>query len=147
MSEDQTETDIMRAVNELLEERRQLLLSFCQAAGLGASHEQTAAGDKSMVLKRLCQLLMDYYALWQFEIHDYLMQEETLYSHALIELHLASDRLDESRTIAVAFNDKYDAEDHTLHMESLEHDLSLLGEEIAQQVGLENRILHAMGAL
>ncbi len=147
MTRDQAEIDIVHVVTELLEERQQLLLSFCKAAGLNAGGKQTVTADQLAVLRRLCQVLMDYYALWQFEIHDYLLRNKARYSQALIELQQASDSLDESRTIAVAFNDKYDFENHTLHMDRLEHDLSLLGEEIAQQLGLEDRIIDAMGKL
>jgi regulator of sigma D len=145
MSRDQAETDIVHAVNELLEERQQLLVSFCRAAGLDTGGKPELAVDQPVVLKRLCQVLMDYYALWQFEIHAHLLKNKALYSQALIELQQAGDRLDESRNIAVAFNDKYDFESRALRMEGLENDLSLLGEEIAQQIGAEDRIIHAMG--
>lgn len=145
MAKDQAETDILGAVNELLAERQQMLISFCRAAGLDIGAEQAANMDQLTLLKRLCQVLMDYYALWQFEIHDHLLHKENQYSQAFDELRQASGGLDESRTIAVAFNDKYDPENHSLHMNRLEHDLSLLGEEIAKHIELEDRIIDAMG--
>lgn len=145
MSHDQVETDITRAINELVAERQQLLISFCRLAGLDTGAEVPVSSDRPGELKALCQVLMDYYALWQFEIHDRILASETQYPGAMDELKRATSQLDESRTIAVAFNDKYDPEGHALHMDKLEHDLSLLGEEIAQQIGLENRIIHAMG--
>ena len=147
MTIDQAETDIVHAVNELLEERQQLLVSFCRAAGLNTGGEQTGAVDKLSVLKRFCQVLMDYYALWQFELHDNLLRNKALYSQALVELQRASGSLDESRNIAVAFNDKYDFESRSLSLEGLESDLSMLGEEIVQQIAVEDRIIRAMGKL
>jgi len=107
--------------------------------------QQEVIVDQLAVLKRLCQVLMDYYALWQFEIHDHLLKNGPFYTRALIELQQASDILDQSRSIAVAFNDKYDFERGTLSTGRLEDDLSVLGEEIAQQIGAEDRIIHAMG--
>lgn len=145
MTIDSAETDIVHAVNELLEERQQLLVSFCRAAGLNTGDKPVEAGGQLSVLKRLCQVLMDYYALWQFEIHDYLLRNKARYSQALVELQRASDGLDQSRNIAVAFNDKYDFESRTLSLEGLESDLSMLGEEIAHQVAVEDRIIRAMG--
>lgn len=147
MTRDKAEIDIVHVVTELLEERQQLLRSFCKAAGLNAVDKKSVAKDQVAVLRRLCQVLMDYYALWEFEVHDYLLRNQDRYSQALAELQQASDRLDESRTIAVAFNDKYDFEDHNQPADRLEHDLSLLGEEIALQIEMEDRVIDAMGKL
>ena len=145
MTRDQPGTDIEHALRQLLEERRQLLVYFCRAAGLNTAGEAHVVVDQLAVLKPLCQLLMDYYALWQFEIHDYLTETGALYPHALAELQQASEILDQSRVIAVAFNDKYDFESRSLNTNGLENDLSVLGEEIAQQIGVEDRIIRAMG--
>lgn len=144
MNSHQPEPSIVIAVNELLDERKQLLTAFCQAAGLDAQGQWVAVSDQFAVLKRLCQLLMDYYALWQFEIHDRLLQQDAHQPQAVGELGRASDSLEESRTIAVAFNDKYDQEDHTLQLDNFEFDLHLLGEEIAKQIQMENRVIQAM---
>jgi len=144
MNRDQVENDIARAINELMAERQQLLISFCRMAGLDAGVKAAVHSDQPVELRELCQILMDYYALWQFEIHDLLLSSGTWYPDALEALKQAAGRLEESRIIAVAFNDKYDSEGHALQMDRLEHDLSLLGEEIAQQIGLEDRIIHAM---
>ncbi len=146
MNSHQTESSITLAVNELLEERQQLLTVFCQTAGLSTQGSWLAASNQFAVLKRLCQLLMDYYALWQFEIHDRLLQQDNHQPQAVGELGKASESLEESRTIAVAFNDKYDQEDHELQLEHLEYDLFLLGEEIAKQIDIENRIIRAMNS-
>ena len=147
MTRDQPETDIMHAVKELLQERQQLLVCFCAAAGLNTGAERDVVVDQLAVLKRLCQVLMDYYALWQFEIHDLLLKNGARYPQALLELQQASDILDQSRGIAVAFNDKFDFESRKLSMDGLEHDLSILGEEIAHQVAVEDRVIRAMGTL
>ena len=147
MMRDQPETDIMHAVRELLRERQQLLVCFCAAAGLNTGAEQDVVVDQLAVLKRLCQVLMDYYALWQFEIHDLLLKNGDRYPRALTELQQASDILDRSRSIAVAFNDKFELEGRKLSMDGLEHDLSILGEEIAHQIAAEDRVIHAMGKL
>lgn len=144
MTRDQVTTDITHAVRELLEERQLLLVSFCRVAGLNTGDTKRVVVGQLAVLKRLCQVLMDYYALWQFEIHDHLLKNKEFYPRALIELQQASELLDESRAIALAFNDKYDFENPKLSLDRLEKDLSFLGEEIAQQIALEDRIILAM---
>ena len=144
MTRDQAAADITRAVKELLQERQQLLVCFCKAAGLNSDGSKRAAVGQLAVLKRLCQVLMDYYALWQFEIYDHLLKNRDFYPGALTELQQANDLLDESRAIALGFNDKYDFGNRTLSLGGLEKDLSVLGESIAQQLSLEDRIILAM---
>jgi len=46
--------------------------------------------------------------------------------------------------MALDFNDKYDCEDHCTVLDTLSRDLSRLGEEIAQRIELEDKLLTAM---
>ena len=53
-------------------------------------------------------------------------------------------RIAEATEVAVEFNDKYDASDHTLDLHQLDRDLGKLGEEIAVRIEMEDRIIQAL---
>jgi regulator of sigma D len=55
-------------------------------------------------------------------------------------------RIAEATEVAVEFNDKYDASDHTLDLHELDSDLSRLGEELAVRIEMEDRIIQALTA-
>jgi len=53
-------------------------------------------------------------------------------------------RIAEASEVAVEFNDKYDASDHTLDLKQLDRDLGKLGEEIAVRIEMEDHIIQAL---
>jgi regulator of sigma D len=55
-------------------------------------------------------------------------------------------RIAEASEVAVEFNDKYDASDHKLDLDQLDRDLCKLGEELAQRIEMEDRIIEALTA-
>ena len=55
-------------------------------------------------------------------------------------------RIAEASEVAVAFNDKYDAADHSLILDHLSDDMSALGEELAMRIEMEDRIISALMA-
>ena len=135
--------NLAHMINELLIERQQLLTKFCQVAGLDVHADRDQVNP---LLQRFCEILVDYSALWHFEIYKYIRQHDTQYAHAMQVASELEGRIVQSSELAVAFNDKYDASDHPLSFEDLERDLSRMGEEIAIRIEAEDRILSAMSA-
>lgn len=130
-------------INELLTERQQVLAMFCRMAGLDVSANQE---DRQGMLQRFCEVLVDYSALWHFEIFKYLREHKEQFQRALDVANKHEQRIIQSSELVVAFNDKYDPAKQDLSMESLEADLSKLGEEIAARIEAEDQILSAMAA-
>ena len=128
-------------INELLTERQQLLAMFCQVAGIG---NETSDDDRYGLLQRFCELLVDYSALWHFEIFKYIREHGDSFKHALDIADRYEGRIVQTSELVVAFNDKYDAASKPHLLESLESDLSKLGEELAARIEAEDQILSAM---
>ncbi len=129
---------LRRALDELLTERKQLLTVFCQAA---AVNQKAGKERHGQLFKRLCQLLMDYAALWQFEIHDVLLQSAEEHAAAIQALKLHQPAIRQAADTALDFNDSFDAsalEDQIQNMDSL---LSSLGESLANRFEAEDHIL------
>lgn len=137
----EAQQDLIRIVDELLLERQQVLLGLCKISELDLT---TSADERQGLLQQFCEVLMDYSALWHFEVLDYLKQHKDEYPNALDAAVLHEERIVQASERAVAFNDKYDAATHDLCFDQLDSDLSKLGEEIAARVESEDKILNAM---
>ena len=138
---DERRTTTQELIDKLLTERREMLVLFCQVAGLEPYH-RSASLDK--MLQTFCEVLIDYTAFGHFEVFGrisdgnerrgaVLNMAEKIYP----EFVLASEA-------AVAFNDKYDLSDHALVLDNLSGDLSHLGEELAVRIELEDQLLACM---
>jgi len=130
--------ELRRALDELLAERKQLLAVFCQAANASQEHSEES---RTQLFARLCQLLMDYAALWQFEIHDVLVHSAAEHSTAVKALELHQPVIQQAANNALDFNDMFDIfvqEGKTPQMESR---LSVLGESLANRFEAEDQIV------
>lgn len=132
-----------QTIAKLLRERQQVLVLYCQVAGL----EPYTPDKQKPVLARLqefCQLLVDYSAFGHFEIYDRIGRGEerrAQVAHVAEELY---PRIVETTNAAVAFNDKYDPSDHPLSIDHLSDDLSALGQVLATRIEMEDRLIGAL---
>ncbi|MCP3671334.1 MAG: sigma D regulator [Gammaproteobacteria bacterium] len=147
MSEERVESGERRTrtsdmVDKLLIERQEMLTLFCQTAGL----EPYTQGEIDRGrLRRFCQVLMDYMAFGHFEIIARISRGEEKRASVVTVAEGVYEKILEATEYAVAFNDKYDspAQDE---FGQLEHDLSILGEELAVRIEMEDRLVAAMMA-
>ncbi len=129
-------------VDKLLIERQEMLTLFCQVAGL----EPYTHGELNQrQLRRFCQVLMDYMAFGHFEILERISRGEEKRSNVVQVAEEAYEKILEVTEYAVAFNDKYDSTTQEVR-EKLEHDLSILGEELAARIEMEDQLVAAMTA-
>jgi len=129
------------AIRQLLAERQQLLVMFCRAVGIA---QEPAGEDEKSVLLRLCQLLMDYAALWQFEIHDELVWEDRCSSVGSAMLEREQPMLVEAANIMLDFNDLVDSALAEGRLMDLDSRLSALGEALAERFEAEDRVILAL---
>ncbi len=127
---------LREAVAELLDERTRLLVLFCELAG--ADHK--GGTHSRRLLQSFCQLLVDYAALWQFEIHDPLVRSRE-HRQARAELARLQPRIQLVSEAALEFSDGCDASDSGPDPDRLDTRLSRLGELLAVRFDAEDRIL------
>jgi len=127
-------------VDKLLIERQEMLALFCQVAGL----EPYTPGEMNQrKLRRFCQVLMDYMAFGHFEILARISRGEEKRSSVVKVAEEVYEKILEATEYAVAFNDKYDSPTDD-ECKQLQNDLSILGEELAARIELEDRLVAAM---
>ena len=128
-------------VQKLLDERQEMLLMFCRVAGLEPYKNSTPSVD---VLQEFCQVLIDYSAVGHFEIYERIVAGRERRGRVVEVAREVYPRIAEASEVAVEFNDKYDASDHELDLQQLEHDLGNLGEELAVRIEMEDHIIQAL---
>jgi len=126
---------------KLLEDRQHMLVSYCELAGLDPYANNKPVEDK---LRTFCQKLVDYLATGHFTIYQRIDNGGESRSHVLEIAHDVIPRIDDTTEVAVAFNDKYDENDHSLQLDYLASDMDMLGENLGSRADYEDRLINAL---
>jgi len=127
-------------IDKMLHERQEMLVLYCEMAGLEPFSHETSLDT----LKKFCEVLVDYAAFCHFEIYERIVRGQERRASVIEVAEQVYPRIVEASDFAVAFNDRYDGSAHELKLDTLSHDLSLLGEELAVRVEMEDRIIAAL---
>ncbi|WP_347330052.1 sigma D regulator [Marinimicrobium locisalis] len=125
-------------IDRWLEERRKMLVSFCELSALKAPKaDEEVRGGK---LRHLCEILVDYVSAGHFEVYDQLIKEGREFEdeEALKEASKLFAIVDQTTQEVLDFNDKYLETDD---LETLDRDLSFLGETLETRFTAEDRMI------
>lgn len=124
-------------VTELQEERHQVWALYCKVADQKpfSQLEQTQS-----LLTQFSQLLIDYVSLGHFGIYERLLSGTERRETVLTEAKKMYPDFSKTTEDVISFNDKYDDHKPSLATESLETDLSDLGESLAKRIDLEDKL-------
>ncbi|MGD8589100.1 MAG: Rsd/AlgQ family anti-sigma factor [Chromatiales bacterium] len=128
-------------INKLLSERQEVLVMFCQVAGL-EPYTRTQSLDN--LLQTFCQILVDYTAFGHFEVFGRIGNGNERRVRVIQMAEEIYPAFVEATETAVNFNDKYDISDHQLVLDRLADDLSELGETLATRIELEDKLVSCM---
>lgn len=131
-------------VNKLLAERQQVLVLFQDLVGL---KPYDSMAKVQPILQQFCQTLVDYAAFGHFEMYVSLEDETGDDERCQRIKRLARElypRIAATTQIAVDFNDRYDGEQCCENLAGLNTDLSRLGENLANRIELEDRLISSV---
>ncbi|MES9994244.1 MAG: Rsd/AlgQ family anti-sigma factor [Candidatus Thiodiazotropha sp.] len=140
-SVEERRTVTQELIDKLLAERQEMLVRFCEVAGL-EPYNRSASVDQQ--LQGFCQVLIDYTAFGHFEVFGRISNGSERRSGVIKIAEKIYPEFVKASEVAVNFNDKYDLSDHQLVLDHLADDLSQLGEELAVRIELEDQLLSAM---
>lgn len=128
-------------VNRILKERQELLVDYCQVAGL-----EPYTPDKRVAshLRDFCQVLVDYVATVHFELYNRLTEGN---ERRAAVLRIAEDGypvISDTTQRVVDFNDRYEKVDPANIPGALPGDLSQLGELLATRFEMEDKLFSAL---
>ncbi len=130
-------------VRKLLAARQQSLVLYNKLAALKPF---VLTEPVQHLLRQFRQSLVDYLALGPFEVYQALEEQpaDSPYSLARDLARQLYGRIALTTQTALAFHDRYDGASSATDLAELREDLSLLGEDLAERIELEDRILAAL---
>lgn len=111
-----------------------------------ASHRPySATGTFPEELKRFCQALIDYTSCAHFQLYQHLDENKERRQAVMVVANEVYQAITKTTDLILVFNDRYgDDADVTAHMDHVEHDLSSLGEALADRIHNEDLIIDAL---
>ncbi|MCP4488282.1 MAG: sigma D regulator [Gammaproteobacteria bacterium] len=129
------------SINELLNERQEVLVAMCQLADFnGDATTDTIVGD----LKSFNQTLVDYTALGHFELYERIIEGKERRVSVSQVANQVYPTISATTEKIVEFNDKYDGVDDGESLQGLQVDLSAISEVMAQRIESEDQLLQEM---
>lgn len=130
-------------ITELLQERQQVWSLYCSVAGL-----EPFTPDKPVksLLQDFCQVLVDYISLGHFGIYQRITNGKERRTKVIQIAEKIYPAIAEATDSAIEFNDKYEKLNGDDVLKNLSKDLSLLGEDLAKRIELEDQLIETMVA-
>lgn len=127
----------MHLIEELKKERHEVWAMYCHVAEL----KPFSANQKVRnLLTEFSQILIDYISLGHFGIYERLLAGNERRSAVLSLAQNIYPELSKTTDVAIAFNDKYENSEQSLENNDLQQDLSILGENLALRIDLEDKL-------
>ncbi|MCP5419732.1 MAG: Rsd/AlgQ family anti-sigma factor [Gammaproteobacteria bacterium] len=129
-------------ISKLLKKRQDVLVLLNR---LATTKPEMSLQEIDPLLRHFCQMLVDYVALGHFEVYQCFEEIHSDTSRCKKIKKLACQlypRIAETTHQTIAFNDHYDTPQ--LSLDSFREDLSVLGEQLATRIELEDRLIAAV---
>lgn len=140
-----------RLIQDLVGLRTQMLTLYSRLAATKPfrdNQDTPLIADDAVpdLLQEFCEILIDYTANAHFRLYRFL-EENMEKRRAVLELaRRIYPRIAKSTQYIVDFNDRYEGTAEPSQAKQLEHDLSSLGEELAERIELEDQLIQVMCA-
>ena len=138
-AEDNRRTRQTHTINNLLQERQQVLVSMCELAELES--RDVSPGTVIHNLRNFNQKLVDYTALGHFEIYERIVEGKERRGNIKMVADRVYPLISGTTQLFVDFNDKYDGADEKESLTDLYRDLSSIGEAMAERIESEDMLL------
>ncbi|NVK54128.1 MAG: sigma D regulator [Alteromonadaceae bacterium] len=125
-----------KTIDAWLDERRQLLIKYCQLAGVNGQ-TQAALPDMADV-DEFCSILMDYLSVGHFEVYEMLVSDD---SEGLKLKQQIFPRISKTTDLALDFNDKFTENFNADNAQSFDTDITRLGEALVDRFELEDQLI------
>ena len=128
-------------MDSLLGARKETLSLYSELASLRPFKE--VEEDVTVVLQEFCETLMDYTASAHFQLYRFIEDGTERRENIRNLAEKIYPNISMTTEQFLDFNDKYEAEQKDAHFSSLDHDLSSLGEILADRIVYEDQVISA----
>lgn len=140
-SVNEARTESRQKMDSLLGARKETLSLYSELAALRPFKE--VEDDVSVVLQEFCETLMDYTASAHFQLYRFIEDGTERRQNIRNLAEKIYPNISETTEQFLDFNDKYEVEQKGAHFSSLDHDLSSLGEILADRILYEDQVISA----
>ena len=128
-------------IQELLEERKQVWSLYCVVAGLKEMKSKKTMED---LVQEFCQLLVDYVSLGHFGVYQWILDGSERRKAIISAAEHLYPKIAKATGVVLDFNDKYQTLTPKMILRDLANDLSEVGEQLANRIELEDKLLGEM---
>ncbi len=128
-------------VTELQRERHEVWALYCQIADLKPYDGNT---DVKLILNKFSEIMIDYVSLGHFGIYERLLAGTERREGVLSNAKQIYPEFSRTTDAVVNFNDQYDQNNRKFEIQSLETDLSELGEQLAKRMEMEDQLCNLL---
>ena len=137
----------LNAIDNWLQERRELIVCYCRLAGLPPFEKDRHTMPSQDKIKEFCQLLMDYLSACHFEVYEQIVAQCAV--NGTDSRKLADSvypKISVSTDLALEFNDNYADHLSTRRSGSFDLELSALGQALEERFALEDKLIDTLHA-
>ncbi len=136
----------LTAIDNWLEERQQLIVSYCKLAALppfDKTKSELLPGQAD--IQTFCQILMDYLSAGHFEVYDQIVSQCEVNGHDSKSLaEKLYPRISASTDLALEFNDTYAEQIDESNSAKFDEHLSQLGQALEERFSLEDELIQTL---
>lgn len=143
VSTEQNRDQTNLVIQELVEQRTKVWSLYCSVAGMAPFQPEKTIED---LLEEFCEMLVDYISLGHFGVYQRIIDGKER-RKKIIEV---AERLYPQIVLATEsvlnFNDRYEKVTPAMILNHLADDLSVVGEQLATRIELEDELIESMVA-
>ena len=135
----------LTAIDNWLEERQQLIVSYCKLAALPPFENNRHTLPSQQAVQSFCQLMMDYLSAGHFEVYERIVSECAI--NGTDSRKLADSlypKIAESTDLALSFNDLYADHLSTRQSGAFDRELSALGQALEERFEFEDELINTL---
>ena len=130
-------------IDDLVSTRTEMLSLYTKLAGKKPFTDKEYVAD---MIQEFCQIMVDYTANAHFRLYRFLDEKIERRRGVLRIAEVIYPRVIQTTEAIVDFNDRYDDTNSAYDPVRLEHDLSWLGEHLAERIELEDQLIEVLTA-
>lgn len=135
----------LTAIDNWLDERQQLIVSYCKLASLPPFDDKRTTLPAQSAVQEFCQLLVDYLSAGHFEVYERIVSECAVNGKDSRKLaDSLYPKIAVSTDLALNFNDLYADHLSTRHSGAFDRELSELGQALEERFGYEDELIHTL---
>lgn len=127
-------------IDAWLEERKQLLVQYCQLAGLPPFERTDNALPNKEEIEQFCEILMDYISAGHFEIYEKILAD----ADDLMRAEEIYPKFSNSTDAALSFNDRYANVSENEEFEAFDSNLAKLGQQMEERFSFEDELIQTL---